>query len=150
MMSLTSLNRIVFGMIAFVLGVTFWVAAPKQVTVAGDVTSYSSTWEPQDYLIARRFRTPIKFDEIVLGVATWKVRGNFGAEGPFFKEVWQSPSDTPVFNLDRTMTPGVLGNWIAGAIWPKNLEVQKIEIIKKNSESTIEIWPPTGNGAKID
>ena len=154
-MSLIYLNRLVFGSIAIIIGIAFWFAAPKQVSVAGEPITFTSTWEIVDNLLARRTLNGNNFDEIVIGVATWKVTGNFGSEGPYFKEVWESPSDPPTFDCENDdpnkckMTGGLTGNWIAGALWPDNLSgLQKIEVFKNRFDR--DVHNDDGSDARID
>ncbi len=157
-MSLISLNRLVFGLIATIVGIAFWVSAPREVTVAGDVSSYTSTWEIVDNLIATRNTTEDLSDQIIIGVAKWKVTGSFrsqsGEIGPFFKETWESPSDPPIFTRSSdgknlTMTGGLTGNWIAGAIWPRNLaNLHTITITKRRFDDTPNSIGNGGVGVK--
>ncbi len=161
-MTLIALNRFVFGLIATAVGLAFWLAAPKAVTVAGDVTTYTSTWKATEYLIAKRtFRglgnlrpnnapadiAPPTFDAIIIGVATWRVTGKFGPNGPYFKEDWQSPASRPVFTKNQEVSGVEPGEWIAGAIWVKNLETYPIEITKERFDEQIVTRP--GDNATV-
>ncbi|MEK7171027.1 MAG: hypothetical protein AAB774_01845 [Patescibacteria group bacterium] len=124
-MTLNTVNRIVFGIIATVIGLAFWVSAPKSVTVAGVTATYTSEWNATKNLILKRVRDNgggnTVSDEIIIGVASWQVLGKFGDNGPFFKETWNSLNSTIRFETGRIIkiVPNDhSGGWIAGALFP--------------------------------
>ncbi len=144
-MSLIAVTRLVCGLIVVSFGFLV-VVAPREVTVAGDVTTYSSTWKATENLIARRV-VGNHTDEIIIGVASWKVLGQFAPDGPYFKEEWSSPSTRPFFG-NRLIDEGVLGEWITGAIWVTNLVTYNIFIEKKSADAPL--FGGSGKSVKVD